>query len=218
MAKIKILLADDHQLFLDGILSLLKVEKNLDVAATATDGIQVLELLKKEKFDVCILDINMPKLNGIETAKAIKEKKYSAKIIILTTYNDKEFISELLLADVAGYVLKNTTKTELVKAINNITDGGKYFSNEVQDSIMNNYLDEIKKEKKKQDREEETLTPREIEITKLLAKEHTNEMIAGILFISYRTVETHRKNIMHKTRAKNLAGLIRYAIEKKIIS
>ncbi len=217
MAKIRLLIADDHQLFLDGIISLLKMEKDFDVSATASDGNQVLELLDKNKYDVCIIDINMPKLNGIETAKRIKERKYDTKIIILTTHNEKEFISEMLMIGVSGYVLKNATKLQLTDAIKEIVKGGRYFSSEVHESILNNYLNKIEKEKSQLPEESITLTPRETEIVQLLAKEYTNENIANTLFISYRTVETHRKNIMQKTKTKNLAGLIKFAYENGIL-
>jgi DNA-binding NarL/FixJ family response regulator len=217
MLKTTILIADDHQLFLDGIVSLLQTEKTFNIADTANDGYRVLELFGKNKYDVCILDINMPLLNGIDTAKKIVEKKFATKIIILTTHDDKEFISEMLHAGVSGYVLKNTTKTELIKAIKDVAAGEKYFSNEVHKSVMENYLHAIKKEKTGSNDEIVLLTPREIEIVKLLAKENTNENIANALHISYRTVETHRKNIMQKTGTKNLAGLIKYAYEKGIL-
>lgn len=217
MTKIKLLIADDHQLFLDGIISLLKTEKDFDISATATDGYQVLELLGKNRYDVCILDINMPKLNGIETARLIKERTYDTKIIILTTHNEKEFISEMLLIGVSGYVLKNTTKIQLISAIKEVINGGRYFSNEVHENILNNYLNKVEKEKNPQQEEPVILTPREIEIVQLLAKEYTNENIANTLFISYRTVETHRKNIMQKTKTKNLAGLIKFAYENGVL-
>jgi len=217
MAKIKILIADDHQLFLDGIISLLSVEKDFDIAASAKDGNKALELLSKNKFDICILDINMPLLNGIETAKAIKEKKIETHIIILTTHNDPAFISELMLTGVSGYVLKSATKAELARAIRDVMKDEKYFSSEVQDSILKSYVSNLKKEKNISDEDTAALTQREIEIVQLLAREYTNENIASALFISYRTVETHRKNIMQKTKTKNLAGLMKYAYSKGII-
>jgi DNA-binding NarL/FixJ family response regulator len=212
----KLIVADDHQLFLDGILSLLKTEKNFSIS-TANNGQEVLDLLALENYDICILDINMPRLNGIETARIIKEKKIQTKLIVLTTHSDNEFISEMLLCDVAGYLLKNATKQELIKAIHEVLDGKKYFSSEVHQNIMDKYLGKIKTEKSSPASPLIVLTSRETEIVKLLAKEYTNENIAGTLNISYRTVETHRKNIMQKTKAQNLAGLIRYAYENGII-
>ncbi|TND08469.1 MAG: LuxR family two component transcriptional regulator [Bacteroidetes bacterium] len=217
MKKLKLLIADDHQLFLDGLLSLLKTEKSFEPPATATNGNRVLELLQKNNYDICVLDINMPGLNGIETTRRIRHEWPEVKIIILTTYNDKEFISEMLLAGVSGYVLKSATKAELVNAISKAASGGTYYSSEVQNSIMHDYLGKIKKEKGASGKPV-VLTKRETEIVKLLAREYTNDRIAEALSISYRTVETHRKNIMQKTGAQNLAGLVKFAYAQGIIS
>src|SRR5688500_9619696 len=138
--KTKLLIADDHQLFLDGLLSLLRTEKTFDLAGTATSGNEVMELLQNNSYDVCVLDINMPGLNGIETARHILHRWPRVKVIILTTYNDKEFITESLVAGVSGYVLKNATKADLVNAVKTVAAGGTYYSRDVQDSIMNDYL------------------------------------------------------------------------------
>jgi DNA-binding NarL/FixJ family response regulator len=218
MNKLKLLIADDHPLFLEGLVSLLKAEKDFSPPATATDGQQVLDLLERERFDVCILDINMPVLNGIEAAKKIRGSYPSTKVIVLTTYNDKEFISEMLYAGVSGYVLKNSTSSELVKAIKEVAQGRSYFSSEVHESIMQDYTNKVRKERSASGEPAIVLTQREIEIVKLLAKELTNDKIADTLHISYRTVETHRKNIMQKTKAQNLAGLIKFAYARGIIS
>jgi len=134
---------------------------------------------------------------------------------MLTTHSDKEFITEMITTGVAGYVLKNTTQTELKRAIKGVAAGGKYYSSEVQESILNSYVENIEAAKNKPP--EIILTMREIEIVGLLAKEYTNEKIASTLNISYRTVETHRKNIMQKTNSKNLAGLLKFAYEKGLL-
>ncbi len=210
MNRIKLLVADDHKILLEGIVSLLRSEKSFEVAATATDGNGVMELVNKNDYDVCLLDISMPVLDGIETAKRIKARKPEIKIIILTTYNDKEIISELINIGVSGYLLKNSDKSELVEAINKVMIGRYYFSAEVEQIIMQGVSE-------KKNKEVIVLTEREIEIVKLLGKEYTNEKIATELHISYRTVETHRKNIMQKTKSHNLAGLLKHAYNKGLI-
>lgn len=210
MNRIKLLVADDHKILLEGIVSLLQTETSFEVAATANDGYGVMELVNKNDYDVCLLDISMPVLDGIETAKRIKARKPEIKIIILTTYNDKEIISELINIGVSGYLLKNSNKSELVEAINKVMIGRYYFSAEVEEIIMQ----EISEKKNKI---VIVLTEREIEIVKLLGKEYTNEKIAAELHISYRTVETHRKNIMQKTKSHNLAGLLKYAYSMELI-
>jgi len=212
MTNIRLLIAVDHHLFLDGIVSLLGTEKSLSID-TANDGYEVLEKVNKADYDVCLLDIGMPKMDGIATAKALKEKKSPPKIIILSTYNDKEIVSEMMKTGVEGYLLKNCSKHELVEAIQKVADGGKYFSEEVQSTIVNQFTTYLTQQKNKA---EKILTPREIEIVQLLAREYTNEKIANELNISFRTVETHRKNIMQKTKSHNLAGLLKFAYEQGI--
>jgi DNA-binding NarL/FixJ family response regulator len=210
MAKIKLLVADDHKILLDGIVSLLRSEKSFDVAATACNGYEVMELVNENDYDVCLLDINMPQLDGMEAAKLIKATKPDTKIIMLTTYNDREIISELIHIGISGYLLKNSDKLELVEAINRVMSGRYYFSAEVEEIIMQGVAE-------KKNTEVIVLTDREIEIVKLLGKEYTNDKIANELHISYRTVETHRKNIMQKTKSHNLAGLLKHAYSKGLI-
>lgn len=212
MKNVRLLIADDHHLFLDGIVSLLRAEKPLSID-TANDGYEVLDMISKTDYDVCLLDIGMPKMDGIATAKALKEKKSPLKIIILSTYNDKEIVSEMMKTGVDGYLLKNCSKQELVDAIQKVAEGGKYFSEEVQNTIVNQFTTYLTQQK---GNAEKILTPREIEIVQLLAKEYTNEKIANELNISFRTVETHRKNIMQKTKSHNLAGLLKFAYEQGI--
>ena len=210
MSKIKLLIADDHKILLEGIVSLLQSEGSFDVAATAGNGLEVMELVNKNDYDVCLLDFNMPGLDGMETAKLIKASKPDIKIIMLTTYNDKEIISELVHIGVSGYLLKNSDKSELAEAIKKVMSGRYYFSAEVEEIIMQGVAE-------KKNTEVITLTDRETEIVKLLGKEYTNEKIANELHISYRTVETHRKNIMQKTKSHNLAGLLKHAYSKGLI-
>ena len=207
MAQTKILLADDHPLFLQGLVSLLTREKEFTIAGEVSNGNQVIEFLTCHPVDVCILDVNMPGCDGIEAVKIIRSTGFQTKLIMLTTYNDIELIRPLAKEGISGYVLKNSTGDELVSAIRQVIAGGMWFSPEVKQAMADDF---VKQEKKKAEKEI-VLTPREIDIVRLLAKELTNEKIAEQLFISYRTVETHRKNIMQKTGARNLAGLINFA-------
>lgn len=210
MAKIKLLIADDHTILRDGIVSLLQSEQAFAVTGTAANGYEVMELVAKNDYDVCLLDINMPGLDGIETAKLLKEKKPGIKIIMLTTYDDREIISELVHIGVAGYLLKNSDRQELIEAVHKVMRGRHYFSEEVERIILEGLTD-------KKSPEVIPLTERELEIVQLLAKEYTNDKIAKELTISYRTVESHRKNIMQKIKAHNLAGLLKYAYSKGLL-
>ena len=212
MGTIRLLIADDHQLFLDGIVSLLKDEESFSIGATAEDGYQVLDLVSKNHFDICLLDISMPRLDGIATAKKLREKKPDLKIIILTTYNDREIIDEMTRAGVSGYLLKNCTRTELVNGIRKVAAGENFYSADVREAIVRNYTTLVRGKEN-----QVVLTSRELQILKLLAREYTNDRIAAELKISYRTVETHRKNMMQKMNAHNLAGLLSYAYNSGII-
>ncbi|HEX2628265.1 MAG TPA: response regulator transcription factor [Chitinophagaceae bacterium] len=213
--KIRLLIADDHRVLLDGLVSLLKTEPNFEVSATAHDGQQVIELLSQAAYDICLLDISMPVFDGIETARQVIKKYPSTKVIILTTHDEEQIIAEMLYIGVSGYLLKSSTRQELVEAINRVMKGKLYFSETVNETMLRSYANEL--ERKKRPEEKVMLTQREKEIIQLLAREYTNERIANALHISYRTVETHRKNIMQKTKAHNLAGLIRFAYSKGLI-
>lgn len=204
------MIADDHVILRDGIVSLFSTEDNFEVAGTAGTGVEVLDMLSKKSYDVCLLDINMPGLDGMETARRIRQAWPAIKIIMLTTYNDREIITELVDIGVAGYLLKNSDKQELTEAVNKVMKGRHYFSEEVENIILEGLV-------AKKPAEAISLTERELQIVQLLAKEYTNDKIAEHLHISYRTVETHRKNIMQKTKSHNLAGLLKYAYNKGLV-
>ena len=213
--KIRLLVADDHRVLLDGLVSLLKKEKMFEIVAKAESGREVIEYLSKTDFDICLLDISMPEVDGIEAAKWIIKNKPETKIIILTTHDEEEIIAEMLHLGVIGYLLKSSTRLELVDAINRVISGKSFFSEEVSGTIISGYTKQI--EKRNNLGETVILTQREKEIVQLLAKEYTNDKMAQALHISYRTVETHRKNIMQKTGAHNLAGLLKYAYGKGLL-
>src|ERR1019366_6234426 len=177
MPKVRLLIADDHQLLLDGLISMLHSEKDFVIAGTATDGYEVLALIDKNDYDICLLDINMPKMDGLDTTRLMKEKKPEIKIIILTTYNDKEIINKILQEGVSGYLLKNSSKQELINAIKKVAAGGMYFSDEVHNTIMQGYTKANQKNKE----DIVVFTPREIDILQLLIKEHNNDQIADKL-------------------------------------
>ena len=201
---IKLLVADDHAIVRDGIVSLLRSMPDFEVTGTASNGFEVLELAGKQPVDVCLLDISMPGMDGIETARQLCQSKPGIKIIMLTTYSDREIISELVHIGVSGYLLKNSDKEELAEAIHRVMKGRHYFSEDIEKIILEGLTE-------KRAPEIVPLTDRELQVVQLLAKEYTNDKIAEELHISFRTVETHRKNIMQKAKAHNLAGLLKYA-------
>ncbi|MEM9823932.1 MAG: response regulator transcription factor [Bacteroidota bacterium] len=213
---IKLLVADDHQIVIDGIYSILENENEveIEVVATAHSGLEVLEILKKQNVDVAILDINMPGKNGLETTQLIKEKHPKIKILILTMYKEEEKVLELFEAGADGYILKDRGKEDLVHAIRKVQKGDVYFGEEVSKILVNALSHERKAAQKPSDPK---LTKRETEIIKLLADGLTTAEIAEQLFISPTTVETHRRNLLSKLELKNTPLLVRYAVQKGIV-
>lgn len=214
--KIKILIADDHKLIIDGLVKLLAAEDWVEDIKGVTSGQQVLDLLAIEFFDVVIADINMPGMDGIELTRSIVKLHPLTKVLALTMYNDPLMISRMIGAGALGYVLKNTSISDLTQAILTVAANRKYMAPEVQEIIMRdiyhqqNTIDNATESNVK-------LTPREVEILGLVCRELSNEQIANKLFISERTVETHRRNIFIKTKCKSIVGLVLYAIEHKLI-
>ncbi len=205
MSKIKVLIADDHHLMIDGLQSLLDSVDGIEIVGVAHDGHEAITFASRKPVDVILLDIQMPKMNGFQVAAELKTKRPEIKLLVLTMYDKPGFIRELLESGVDGYVLKNTGKEELVEGIRAVMQGERYFSKEVETI----FFDSLKKSKD----DTAFLTTREVEIMKLIAREFTSQEIAEQLFLSHFTVDTHRKNIISKLGVKNTAGLIRYAYE-----
>lgn len=216
MKKIKLLLVDDHRLILDGLLSLLSEEDFIDYIKGTTSGKEALQILDRENIDVIILDINMPEINGLELTSIIRERHPETSVLALSMHNDSTMILKMIEAGAMGYVLKSTDISELTDAIYTIASGKRFLSQDVQEIIMkgiyhpNSQINELQPNVSK-------LTLRETEVLNLIAQEYSNDEIAEKLFISARTVETHRKNIFIKTKQKTIVGLIKYAIENQLI-
>jgi two-component system nitrate/nitrite response regulator NarL len=208
---IRIIIADDHQMFIDGMKSLIHSFENVEVVGEANSGDGALELLEKIPAEIIILDINMPGKDGIETAKEIRQKFPQVKVLMVTMYKQKEFIAQLVAAGVSGYILKNTGGEELDNAIRVIHEGGEFFGEEITKEILHGMRHRSTAP------EEVHFSKREVEILKLLSEELTSQEIADKLFISFHTVESHRKNMLMKAGVKNTAGLIRYGINIGII-
>lgn len=209
--KITLAIVDDHQIVIDGLKSLLNGHPGFVVEIETTQPEALEQLLKKNIIDVLITDIMMPGMNGAELAKIVKTNFPSVKILALSMSGQGTLINQMIEdSDIAGYVLKNIGKKELITALEKIAAGGIYFSQEVLDEMM-------KVEETRKINDEVHLTIREIEIIRLIEKEMSNRQIADELFISERTVETHRKNIFRKTKTSSLIGLIKYAYSQQLI-
>ena len=209
---IKILIADDHQMFIDGLRSLLEGSKEICVVGEAGNGQQVLDLCEHQEVDIVIMDINMPVMDGIQATRELLKKHPSIKILALSMYNDKEYITDILKAGALGYILKNTGKENLLKAINTLQSGDNYLADEVSKTLLNSF---IRKPRLMQIMEK--LSGREKEVLECIASGRTTHEIAEQLFISKNTVETHRKNLLYKLKARNTAELVNNAYKQRLI-
>lgn len=212
-SPIRILIVDDHQMMIDGIKSLLLNEPDFQLVAETTRPEEVMGLLSQKPVDIVICDVSMPGLSGIELTRLIKAEHPSIHLLALSMHGDRDTISDMLEAGISGYVLKNTGKDELLQAIRKIASGGLFFSEEVTMEMMR----VVRPQKPLNTSEPVRLTTRELEIVKLISNEYSNAQIGEALFISERTVETHRKNIFRKTNTKSVAGLIKLVIEQGLI-
>ncbi len=208
----RIILADDHRMFIDGLRSMLEEVDGFQVVGEATNGNEAIEVCAAREADVVIMDISMPDIDGIEATKAILKVNPAIKVLGLSMHNDRNFISDLLGSGARGYILKNTGKEELVNAIRSVEGGESYLSKEVASVLLNSFM-------KKEAREPlmEKLSDREAEVLECIAKGLTTQEIAHQLFISKNTVETHRKNLLYKLSARNTAELITNAYKKGLI-
>ena len=208
----KILLVDDHTLFRNGLKMLLDTLPGYEVTGEASNGKEFLELIAKYDYDIIFLDIEMPEINGIEAAKQAIEQKPELRIITLSMYGDEEYYDQMVDAGAKGFLLKNTNLQEVKTAIDTVMSGGNYFSQELMQSLLRNY-----KSVKETKVPEAELSEREIEILLLICSGLSNQQIGDTLFISKRTVEKHRANILSKSNCKNTAGLVMYAIKNQMI-
>jgi DNA-binding NarL/FixJ family response regulator len=215
MANIKVLLADDHKIVRDGIKLMLEPQAGIDVVAEAENGRQVLKKIEDHVVDLVVMDINMPEMDGITATKAIKEKYPDIKVLALTMSNDDLHIRQMIQAGASGYIMKSAGRNELKDAIYTIMDGKHYFSDEATQSIM---MDLVKGKGKSSSPDPIHITDRELEILELIVKEFTNQEIAEKLYISSRTVDAHRRNLLQKTGARNTAGLVKYAFQHNLVS
>ena len=213
---IKVLLVDDHKIVRDGIISLLQGEENIQIVGQAENGLEAIDKIGKLSPDLVLLDINMPILNGIECSQQIGKKFPKVKILVLTMLSEHEHIKNMLASGVCGYILKNSGRKELITAINTLMNGENYFSDEVKNVIIKELIRK-KTNQGKISGEIIPLTPRELDVLRYIIDEHTNQEIAEKLFISIRTVDANRRNLLEKTGSRNTAGLVKFAIKNNLL-
>lgn len=215
--KIKIHLADDHQVLIDGMLAVLKTNPKFEVVGYSLNGLDLLETVKKNKADILIMDINMPQKDGIEVLKDFFEKGFSCRVIILSSYDDIKLIKEVLKLGASGYLSKECAGENILEAIEVVASGKDYFSKNIQDKIFSSLTGNTTPNTSKEFQLSNILTEREIEILKLISLELSGKEIGEKLFISSYTVETHRKNLIKKLNVKNTIGLVKYALKNNLI-
>jgi DNA-binding NarL/FixJ family response regulator len=216
-SPIKIHLADDHQVLIDGLSNLLKTVSNFEVVGSSLDGTTVYNDVVADEADVLILDISMPKKDGIETLKEFNEKESPCKVIILSSYDDLKIIKEVMKLGAKGYLTKNCAGENIIEAVEAVYQGQEYFSDAIRQKIFNTFKDNPKLNQNIVI-ESPILSPREVEIIILIALEYSGKEISEKLFISSHTVETHRKNIMKKLNIKSTIGLVKYALKNNLIN
>lgn len=219
MSKIKLFIVDDHPIFIDGIVGLLEDANEFEIIGTANNGQDFLNKIKEQQPDIVLMDINMPVMDGIEATKKLKEIYPKVKVIALTMFNDIRFIKELLEIGAKGYVLKNISRENLVKALQTVSEGKPFLDSAVQENVIASMssTEEDELSDKEADSMIKNITTREMEILQLIALGLTSQDISEKLFISKNTVETHRKNLLAKLNVKNTASLLKIAYKKGLV-
>jgi two-component system response regulator NreC len=215
----KILVVDDHQLVLDGLISIVKEMGGFEIIASAHNGKEALQLQETMSPDIILMDIDMPIMNGLEATRRIKQKSAEQKVIILTMHNETSLIKKVMDIGADGYVLKNADREEFYNALCSVAKGKTYFSSEVTQSLLNPDKNGSSSFKIEVDTIQlSKLTEREVDVLRLIAEGLSNREIGEELYISHRTVDTHRTNLMKKLEVHNIAGLIKFAIKSGMVN
>jgi two-component system response regulator NreC len=210
MKKIRVLLAEDHTIVRQGIAALLKTESDMEVVGEASNGLEAIDLAKKLGPDVILMDIGMRQLNGLEATREIKRLFPSMKILILTMYDNEEWIFQILKAGASGYLIKDLAMTDLISALRAVCQGDSYLSPSISKMVIEEYIRKAELGEKKG--VEDLLSAREREILQLIAEGNSIPQISNLLCISKKTVEAHKTHIMEKLNIHDKVGLIKYAI------
>ena len=216
MGSKKIIIAEDHRLFREGLKALLADNQEFEIVSEAADGLEAIRCARKHKADLILLDLSMPKMGGISAIKEIKRQFPDLKILVLTIHQSDQYVLETFEAGANGYCLKDAGRKELRMAIDTVLAGKTYLSPEISEQVMEGFIEGRKK--MKTETTWDTITQREREVLKLLAEGYQNKEIAELLHISVKTVEKHRANIMGKLDLHNAAALTAYAIEKGLVT
>jgi two-component system response regulator NreC len=215
MKAIRVLVADDHDVVLEGVRALLERQPDLEVCGLATTGRDAVDLARKTRPDVVVLDMTMPELNGLDAIREIRKAVPDTEVVVFSAHPSEDIIEEVFEAGAKSYIEKTEASRDLVKAIRSLAEHTPFFTSQASQILFAKFM--ANGTRKKPDRTEKKLTPREREIVRLLAQSSSNKEIAAILGISIRTVETHRATLMHKLGVRSVAGVVRYAIRQHIV-
>jgi len=214
---IRVLIADDHALFRDGLRALFADEEDIELVGEAANGEEAVLKATELKPDVVVMDIMMPVMNGIEATRRIRTALPDTKVLALSMYDDEEYVQQMLTADASGYSLKRATSDELLRALREVASGGMPLDPSVAAKVIKGYVRRVQQGDEDQTSATE-LTPRELEVLRLVAEGLTNQAIAERLGLSRRTVDAHRTNLMHKLDMHDVTDLVKYALRRGIIS
>lgn len=216
--KIYVHVADDHKILIEGIIAVINTDKEIEIEGYSLTGKEVIDWSKEKTADILILDINMPIFDGIDVLKFFQTNKIDQKVIILSSYDDVNLVKQMLNLGAKGFLSKNSAGEHIVKAIKAVAAGEQYFSDDIQNNLFKLYTGQkVAEGKRPESTIAHSLTERELEVLKLIAKENSTSEISGILNISTNTVETYRKSLLKKTKVKNAVGLAMYAVKNNII-
>ena len=216
--KITVHIADDHKILIEGIIAVINTDNDIEVKGYSLTGKHVMEWVESNNADILILDINMPEYDGIEVLKYFKQKKISQRVIILSSYDDVKLVQEVINLGANGFLSKDSAGLHIIEAINAVHKGDQYFSDAIKNNLIKLYTGEnVKSGNRPESTILNSLTPREIEVLKLITDEYSSPEIADKLNISQSTVDTYRKSLLKKTNVKNSIGLAMYAVKNNII-
>jgi DNA-binding NarL/FixJ family response regulator len=213
--KVRLVIAEDHTILREGLRALLSSNKDFEIVGEAGDGREAIRCVEKLKPDLILTDLSMPRMNGMEAIREIKKQSPGTKVVVLTVHRTEEYILATLKAGADGYILKDSTQSELMMAVKNILSGKHYISPGISEKVIEGYLEGRKTLKTRTTWE--TLTQREREILKLIAEGYRNKEIADYLCISVKTVEKHRANLMEKLDLHSIQALTTFALERGIV-
>ncbi|MGB0916524.1 MAG: response regulator [Flavobacteriales bacterium] len=207
---IKVLIVDDHEMIRNGLTSLLKAEPGIEVVDVAHNGLEAVQKCESNEIDVALMDIMMPIMNGVEATREIKVKRPDTRVLAVTINDEPRFIKEVLSAGASGYILKHSTKDEIIQAIKDVAASRQHFSGDVLDKISSEFTQSGKDDGP-------MLTKKETEVLKFIAQEYSNQEIAERLNCGIRTVDTHKRNLIKKLEVRNVVGLVKYAIKMDVV-